>query len=60
MSEPAGFVPYDAAFTEVLGETPQLVKVVDTDAHEGPVWSSAEDALYFTSLPVRPGGHRGD
>ncbi len=54
MSETPGFVTYDPAFADVLGETPRLVKVVDTDAHEGPVWSSAEDALYFTSLPVRP------
>jgi gluconolactonase len=29
----------------------QLVKVVDTDAHEGPVYVAAEDALYFTTLP---------
>jgi gluconolactonase len=29
----------------------QLVKVVDVDAHEGPVYVAAEDALYFTTLP---------
>ncbi len=54
MSEPPDFVTYDPAFADVSGETPQLVKVVDTDAHEGPVWSAAEGALYFTSLPVQP------
>jgi hypothetical protein len=29
-------------------------RVVDVDAHEGPVYVSGEDALYFTSVP-RPG-----
>ena len=28
-----------------------LEKVVDVDAHEGPVYVGAEDALYFTTLP---------
>src|SRR5262249_49676257 len=28
-----------------------LIKVVDTDAHEGPVYVPSEDALYFTTLP---------
>ena len=28
-----------------------VTKVVDTDAHEGPVYVAAEDALYFTSVP---------
>jgi gluconolactonase len=31
------------------------VPVVDTDAHEGPVYVAGEDALYFTTLP-RAGG----
>jgi gluconolactonase len=30
------------------------VRVVETDAHEGPVYVPEEDALYFTTLP-RPG-----
>jgi gluconolactonase len=30
---------------------PRLVRVVDTDAHEGPVYAADEDALYFTTLP---------
>ena len=29
------FIAYDAEFNRVLGETPQLVKVVDVDAHGG-------------------------
>jgi gluconolactonase len=30
---------------------------VATDAHEGPVYVPAEDALYFTSVPRRNGAH---
>jgi gluconolactonase len=45
------FIAYNDEFYEVLGETPRLVKVVDTDAHEGPVYIKDEDALYFTTLP---------
>lgn len=45
------FVAHDPAFADVTGRSPRLIKVVDTDAHEGPVYSSNEDALYFTTLP---------
>src|SRR5205823_12993189 len=31
-----------------------LEKVADVDAHEGPVYVEAEDALYFTTVP-QPG-----
>src|SRR3954467_10251089 len=34
---------------ELLRERP--TRVASTDAHEGPVYSPAEDALYFTSVP---------
>lgn len=53
--DPAGrgpFVAYSEAFYDVLGDAPRLVKVVGTDAHEGPVYAPAEDALYFTTLPA--------
>jgi gluconolactonase len=30
---------------------PRLVRVAETDAHEGPVYVPSEDALYFTTLP---------
>jgi gluconolactonase len=30
---------------------PSLVHVIDTDAHEGPVYDRDEDVLYFTSVP---------
>jgi gluconolactonase len=34
-------------------EARRLVRVVETDAHEGPVYAADEHALYFTSLPPR-------
>jgi len=37
-----------------VGFPPRLEHLVDVDAHEGPVYVSGEDALYFTSVP-RPG-----
>ena len=36
------------------GDAPRLARVVDVDAHEGPVYAADEHALYFTSVP-RPG-----
>jgi len=45
------FLAHDARFEDVLGEAPRLVKVAETDAHEGPVYVEEEDALYFTTLP---------
>ncbi len=50
MSDSA-FSSWDASFADVLGDAPQLVRVVDVDAHEGPVYVADEGALYFTSLP---------
>jgi len=42
---------HDPAFASVVGEDARLVKVADTDAHEGPVYVRSEDALYFTTVP---------
>jgi gluconolactonase len=47
----ARFEAHEAEFGAVLGPNPRLVRVVETDAHEGPVYAPAEDALYFTTLP---------
>jgi gluconolactonase len=33
-----------------------LVRVVETNAHEGPVYVHSEDALYFTTVPNRRAG----
>jgi gluconolactonase len=48
------FRTHDDAFAAVLGDAPRLERVVSVDAHEGPVYAPAEDALYFTTLP-QPG-----
>jgi gluconolactonase len=45
------FVAFDDAFAAVVGHAPRLMKAVDIDAHEGPVYLAEEDALYFTTLP---------
>ena len=47
------FAVHDESFVDVLGGAPRLDRVVDTDAHEGPVYLPAEDALYFSTLPGR-------
>jgi gluconolactonase len=44
-----GFIAHDPAFADVLGAAPSLVEVAPADAHEGPVYVAAEDALYFTT-----------
>jgi gluconolactonase len=44
------FQSYAREFAAVLGSEPRLLRVIDVDAHEGPVYVSSEDALYFTSL----------
>jgi gluconolactonase len=41
----------DEALVSVIGGGARLVKVADTDAHEGPVYVPDEDALYFTTVP---------
>jgi gluconolactonase len=43
------FVVHDDEFEAVLGDEPRLVRVVETDAHEGPVYAADENALYFTT-----------
>jgi gluconolactonase len=50
----AAFAVHDDAFLDVLGPAPRLERLIATDAHEGPVYAAAEDALYFTTVP-RPG-----
>jgi gluconolactonase len=47
------FVTREPEFAEVLGDAPRLVRVAETDAHEGPVYVPGHDALYFTTLPRR-------
>jgi gluconolactonase len=47
----AGFEMFDSGFASVVDRRARLVKVVDSDAHEGPVYVPREDALYFTTRP---------
>ena len=51
-SQSEAFVAHTQAFREVTGKHPRLEKLIDIDAHEGPVYVPEEDALYFTSVPV--------
>jgi gluconolactonase len=48
---PLGFEVYHPEFAAALGPAARLALVAEADAHEGPVYISAEDALYFTTLP---------
>lgn len=43
------FVTHTPEFADVLGPDPRLVRIVATDAHEGPVYVPYEDALYATT-----------
>lgn len=43
------FVSHTAEFADVLGPDPRLVRIVEADAHEGPVYVPDEDALYATT-----------
>ena len=47
----SSFLSREQEFRAVLGDAPRLVRVLETDAHEGPVYVAQEDALYFTTLP---------
>lgn len=50
------FVAHDDRFEELLGDAPRLVRVADVEAHEGPVYTADEDALYFTTPHVQVSG----
>src|SRR5436305_2057542 len=47
----AASIEHDPSFRAVLGSEPALERVVETDAHEGPVYVPEEDALYYTTVP---------
>jgi gluconolactonase len=49
--EMEAFRTYDPQFAAVLGSSPRLVRVAQLDAHEGPVYVAAVNALYFTTVP---------
>jgi gluconolactonase len=47
--ETNAFETHDESFLAVVGSAPELVKVADVAAHEGPVW--LDGALYYTTGP---------
>lgn len=46
------FVCYSKEFNDVIGDDPQFYPVIETNAHEGPVYVQPENALYFTTVPA--------
>lgn len=45
------FLVYSEEFYEVIGAHPKFYTVIETNAHEGPVYIKDENALYFTTVP---------
>lgn len=45
------FVAHRTAFADVLGKSFDRLQLTETNAHEGPVYVAAENALYFTTVP---------
>ncbi len=48
----AHFVAHAAEFSAVLGAEPVFATLMQTNAHEGPVYVHDDQALYFTTTPV--------
>ena len=46
------FIAYSEEFADVVGSDPQFYTVIETNAHEGPVYIAGENALYFTTVPA--------
>lgn len=53
-SQPASprFIGYTDEFNDVTGPAPRFYTVIETNAHEGPVYVKDENALYFTTVPA--------
>jgi len=49
--EGTAFAAYRDEFHQVLGPNFQRAVLIETNAHEGPVYVPAEHALYFTTVP---------
>ena len=45
------FIAHTEAFHEVLGPDPRFFTLIETSAHEGPVYAREDNALYFTTVP---------
>jgi gluconolactonase len=46
----SAFSAVDPAFSAVTGARPELHRLIDVDAHEGPTYVAGEDALYVTTV----------
>lgn len=46
------FISYSDEFRDVTGPEPRFYTVIETNAHEGPVYVAGENALYFTTVPT--------
>jgi gluconolactonase len=46
------FISYSKEFDDVIGNDPRFYTVIETNAHEGPVYVKEENALYFTTVPA--------
>jgi gluconolactonase len=46
------FVRHAKSFDTLLGPDPQFAELIQINAHEGPVYVDAQQALYFTTVPV--------
>jgi len=46
------FISYSKEFDDVIGSDPRFYTVIETNAHEGPVYVKKENALYFTTVPA--------
>lgn len=46
------FITYSEEFYEVVGCNPQFYTVIETNAHEGPVYVKDDNVIYFTTTPV--------
>jgi gluconolactonase len=55
-AESSRFIAYSHEFAEVTGPEPRFYTVIETNAHEGPVYVAGENALYFTTVPASRDG----
>ena len=46
------FLIYSEEFYDVLGDNPQLTKLIKVNAHEGPVYIRKRNAVYFTTVRI--------
>lgn len=50
-TDDATFSAYHDAFRNIIGSDFQRLVLIETNAHEGPVYVASEHALYFTTVP---------